>query len=169
MSGNSAGRGGGIHNVRSSQATLTNSTVSGNSASFKGGGIINYGASIGATTTLTNSIVANSLAGGDCSGGGIIDGGNNFSGDCSGSSAITPGVDIDTTLADNGGPTETHALLAGSVAIDAAGACAASPPTSGVCCGAVGSATAAPTSSFPPRSSGSRTSSRRWRIWCPGA
>ena len=79
----------------------------------------------GGTTTLTNSIIANSLVGGDCGGaGGVNDSGNNFGGDpsCFGSSTITPGVDFDTTLADNGGPTLTHALLAGSVAIDA-GAC----------------------------------------------
>ena len=102
--------------------------MSGNTApNGDGGGIyshirIQYNDS---TTTLINSIVANSLAGGDC-GGTIIDGGNNFSEDvsCPGASIVSGvsgvfGVDIDTTLADNGGPTLTHALLADSVAIDA--------------------------------------------------
>ena len=105
--------------------TLTNSTVSGNDAAEKGGGINNRSGT--GTTTLTNSIVANSSGGGDaCTGGGFIDGFNNFSEDvsCPGASIVSGvsgvfGVDIDTTLADNGGPTLTHALFAGSVAIDA--------------------------------------------------
>lgn len=48
--------------------TLNNSSVSGNTAQF-GGGIINLGATIGATTTLTNSIVAGNTA---TTGGGIF-------------------------------------------------------------------------------------------------
>ena len=77
------------------------------------------------TVTLTNSIIANSQGGANCDGT-IIDGGNNFADDdtCGpGLSDITPGVDFDTSLADNGGQTLTHALLPGSVAIDAAGVC----------------------------------------------
>ena len=122
VSGNDASFGGGINSYYYGTTTLTNSTVSGNSAS-RGGGINSY---YYGTTTLTNSIVANSLAGGDCRGGGFIDGFNNFSedGSCPGAPIVSGvsgvfGVDIDTTLANNGGPTETHALLAGSVAIDA--------------------------------------------------
>jgi hypothetical protein len=56
----------------------------------------------------------------------IIDLGNNVAGDATcgiGFGDITAGVDFDTTLGDNGGPTRTHALLPGSVAIDAAGDC----------------------------------------------
>ena len=128
VSGNSASDyGGGIFN-RFGTTTLTNSTVSGNSASTSGGGIYNNNDYYSATTLMINSIVANSLDGGDCSGVTFSDGGNNFSedGSCPGALIISGvfGVDIDTTLADNGGPTETHALLAGSVAIDAAGNCA---------------------------------------------
>jgi hypothetical protein len=54
----------------------------------------------------------------------LVDGGNNFStnGSCFGAD-FTPGVDIEETLADNGGPTETLALLSGSVIADAAGDC----------------------------------------------
>ena len=126
VSGNDASFGGGINSYYYGTTTLTNSTVSGNSAASRGGGIMSY---YYGTTTLTNSIVANSLAGGDCRGGGFIDGFNNFSedGSCPGIT-ITPMVDFDTTLANNGGPTETHALLAGSVAIDAAGNCALLDP-----------------------------------------
>jgi hypothetical protein len=60
---------------------------------------------------MKNSITADSYVGGP-----ITDLGNNFF-------DITPGVDLDPVLADNGGPTQTHALLASSVAIDAAGEC----------------------------------------------
>ena len=42
---------------------------------------------------------------------------------CPGTSPIVAGTDISTTLTSNGGPTFTHALLAGSVAINAGGAC----------------------------------------------
>ena len=133
--------GGGIY-LTGAQATLTNSTLSGNTSAFFGGGI--WGAYAQASLTnstlignvpgafgnyqnnssfsLANSIVADN---GFC-GGSIIDGGNNFSDDdtCGpGFADITPDVDFDTTLADNGGPTLTHALIPASVAIDAAGDC----------------------------------------------
>ena len=117
------GRGGGIDNDTGAILTLTNSTVSGNSTDTTGGGI--YGAN-SAGIHLANSIVANNEGNcctfSDCSGG-VPDLGNNFADDDScgpGFADITPDVDFDTELADNGGPTQTHALLPGSVAIDAA-------------------------------------------------
>jgi hypothetical protein len=112
-------RGGGIR-LTHGQLTLTNSTVSGNST-FGSGGI--FLPTTSPAATLTNSIVANNT--GNCSGP-ITDNGNNFSDDdsCGGGFAdITPGVDFDISRADNGGPTQTHALLPWSVAIDAAGEC----------------------------------------------
>lgn len=53
----------------------------------------------------------------------FVDLGNNFADDpsCGGGFSHLTGLDI--TLADNGGPTETHALIAGSSAIDAASSC----------------------------------------------
>src|SRR5262245_15143972 len=63
--GNTAGlRGGGIHN--SGTLAVSNSTISDNSApsNFGGGGILNSGG----TVSLRNSIVANSLQGGDYAG-----------------------------------------------------------------------------------------------------
>jgi hypothetical protein len=103
--------------------TLDNSTVIGNTGpdGYPGGGVFSY---YGGETDMSGTVVAANGAS-DCAGSPPIDSGNNFSSDgsCPGSAAITPGVDIDTTLADNGGPTETHALPAGSVAIDAAGSC----------------------------------------------
>jgi hypothetical protein len=109
-------RGGGIHN--SGTLEVSNSTLSGNSAP-NGGGILNGG---GATATLKNTIVAKSLSGGSCSGI-ITNGGYNLDSDntCffgTNNNSLS-GVDpMLGPLADNGGPTKTHALLAGSPAID---------------------------------------------------
>jgi CSLREA domain-containing protein len=119
FSGNTAGpQGGGMYNNGS--PTLINVTFSGNSAN-DGGGIFN-GSGI---PTLTNTIIANSLNGGDCSGTlnaasayNLIEGSscglvNSMNGNIIGQD---PMLDI---LADNGGFNQTHALLAGSPAIDA--------------------------------------------------
>jgi predicted outer membrane repeat protein len=143
VSGNSAKGAGGIHNYGGT-ATLTNSTVSGNSASSSGGGIYaSYTDTVGETTlaystvsgndgggihsgisstiTLSDSIVANNT-GGNCVGS-IADGGNNLADDATCGMAFDALTAFDTNLADNGGPTRTHALLAGNSAIDAAGTC----------------------------------------------
>ena len=122
LSGNQAsGRGGGIYNSPDATLTLIDSTLSGNQAADGGGGIVN---TPDATTTLNNTIVANSMNGDCLSTGGTInaefslieDGlacvngtnSNNLTGD----PVLGP-------LQDNGGPTQTHALLDGSPAIDA--------------------------------------------------
>lgn len=134
VSGNSAGSyGGGIvnfsfHNRGCSGATVTlnNSTASGNRADGDGGGIIQDPRNNNpATITLKNSIVANNLGSpsANCSGT-ITSLGHNLSSDgtCGLSTALG---DLPNTpsmlgpLASNGGPTETHALLPGSPAIDA--------------------------------------------------
>jgi fibronectin-binding autotransporter adhesin len=124
LSGNSAGSGGGIYNEGG--ATLINCTLSGNSAS-SGGGI--YNSDIGGVA-LRNTIVANSQPGGNCAGsitsegylGVITSGGSNLSDDTSCQlSEITDWNGVQAglgPLADNGGPTQTHALLPGSLAID---------------------------------------------------
>jgi CSLREA domain-containing protein len=140
ISGNVAhNTGGGVEN--SGTASFRNATVSGNTADVLGGGISNLGSatlnnSTVVTNTLTgvdndgqlvfmNSLIANN-AGPDCQGTltsrgfnliRIVDG-CTFDGDTSGDllnmdPALGP-------LADNGGPTFTHALLAGSAALDAA-------------------------------------------------
>jgi CSLREA domain-containing protein len=144
LAGNSASSGGGIHNG-GALLEVSNSTLSGNSASNSGGGILNSGgatlavtnstlsgnsANVGGgidndgTATLRNAVVANSTSGGNCSGT-ITDGGYNIEDgtSCSFSSAKNslPGVDpMLGPLAENGGPTPTHALLEGSPAIDKA-------------------------------------------------
>ena len=93
-------------------ATVSNSTFSGNGA-LEGGGIYNYGS----TATLKNTIVADSPTGGNCYGS-ITDGGGNLSFP----DTTCPGINADPSLGplqNNGGPTETMALLPGSAAIDA--------------------------------------------------
>ena len=129
VSGNTAPasvrRGGGIYN-NGGTLTITNSTVSGNTAISNGGGVHNNSG----TTEMLNTIVAGNTAssGPDCSGSPTSQGHNligNNSG-CSFTSATddqvgTAASPIDPKLgplADNGGPTETHALMAGSPAID---------------------------------------------------
>jgi len=145
FSGNSAGNyGGGVYNEGNS-VTVTNSTFSSNSAGTSpadspgdyGGGIYNGGTSL----TVTNTIVANSTSGGNC-GGAVTDRGHNiddgttcrFRGtgcrSTSGSSFCSTNPLLDPTgLQNNGGPTQTIALEAGSPAINAGNesVCAAAP------------------------------------------
>jgi predicted outer membrane repeat protein len=118
VSGNSAtGQGGGIYSQSGNANTLTNVTIANNSAGTGGGIYKNSG-----STTLTNTIVANSTSGGNCSGT-ITSAGYNI--DSANTCAFAgTGDKINTnpllgTLANNGGPTQTQALLAGSPAIDA--------------------------------------------------
>ena len=121
---------------------MTNSTLSGNDATY-GGGISNFG-----TAKVTNTIVAGNGSSADI--GPDVDGrlpitsgGHNVIGKTDGSSGWT-GTDKTGTaaspldpllgpLSDNGGPTRTIPLLRGSLAIDAGDdAVCAAPPVSGV-------------------------------------
>ena len=123
FSGNWAlGAGGGLLN-NSGTTTIINSTFSENQ-SFGGGGIVNFGA----TLHLLNTIVANNI-GGDCSNQSTasIIGTNSYNliedGSCNVVDGGSPvgfltGDPLLGPLADNGGPTWTHALLTGSPAID---------------------------------------------------
>jgi hypothetical protein len=145
LSGNSSGAaggtygGGGIYN-NTGTVTLANVTLSGNSAYQTGGGLYNYagtarltnvtlsgntavqGGSGGfrndATAALTNTIVANSGGAGNCNT--TISGSSNLSDDNTcGFGAGRDNVNVMLgPLADNGGATQTHALLPGSPAID---------------------------------------------------
>jgi CSLREA domain-containing protein len=152
FTGNSSASGGGLMEYDGSMGAILNSTFSGNTATIHGGGIElgSGGATIVAiiNTTITgntaplganvysasntaipiqNSIFGVPLGGGANFVGTSTDAGGNFSDDMtpSGAAAIVPGVDYDLALAANGGPTKTHALLAGSPAIDATGTCPA--------------------------------------------
>ncbi len=119
FSGNTTSAGGGGIYSRSASVTVSNSTVSGNSASA-GGGICN---DPGSTVELTNTIVAAQLSGGDCGGDLATSLGHNLDSDSTCNLNATgdiPGANpFLGPLQDNGGPTETHALLSGSPAIDA--------------------------------------------------
>lgn len=115
--GNSATYGGGIMNDSTGTVNVVNSTFSGNSATDSGGAIRTYGA-----LTISNTIVANSTAGGNC-GGTIANGGNNIDDGATCGWGAANGSMSNTdpqlgALADNGGRTQTMALLAGSPAID---------------------------------------------------
>lgn len=117
LTGNTANRGGGFNS--NSTATVTSSTLFRNTATNVGGGIHNPGG----TLTLENSIVDYSTQGngGEVSGSGtVITNGANIVGDGSvtGTGVLT-GSALLAPLADNGGPTQTHALLVGSQAINA--------------------------------------------------
>jgi hypothetical protein len=115
FSGNSAsGVGGGISNSRGS-VTVSNSTFSGNGAG-SGGGIYNQ---IG-STTLRNTIDANSTAGGDCARTISADSYTLATDGSCGGATVKSSAELNLgPLADNGGPTQTIALLPGSAAIDA--------------------------------------------------
>lgn len=140
ISGNSSGRdGGGLYCEPDSQARLTNVTLSGNTANSLGGAIFNEGR-IGLTnvTVSANEAIAgtgisnegsvevsNSIVEGDCTRP-LISRGFNVQGpgnECGFSlasdlnSVSAEGMELGL-LADNGGKTQTHALGAGSVALD---------------------------------------------------
>ena len=146
VSGNQSGdSGGGIYQGTGSLTQIINSTVSNNQSDGNGGGIHHDGSSSFDTLTIENSIVAGNVTvngiGSDLNYSSNIVSSvrNSLIGSNAGTplQATTPGaansagnqIGTDATpidpllgaLADNGGPTLTHALLAGSPAIDAGG------------------------------------------------
>jgi hypothetical protein len=155
ISGNSAaGQGGGIVNNRST-LTLIHSTIADNGAN-QGGGILNFGTPDDhAVTELVNTIVARNSAGGVGNGPDIHNvssgsadpeafvelsashslvgsgTGHQLASDGDNLIGVDPRFELDgfgkPKLADNGGPTKTHALLADSPAIDAAAAARCTP------------------------------------------
>ncbi|HEX2908115.1 MAG TPA: choice-of-anchor Q domain-containing protein, partial [Phototrophicaceae bacterium] len=118
FSGNTAATtGGALSSSTTLNVNITNSTFYNNQAA-DGGSV--YQSSTAGTVTIQDSI----LAGGNC----IKNGGTftTWTGNLSDSSCpgrIGAPTGLDTTLADNGGPTPTHQLLPGSNAIDAALTC----------------------------------------------
>ena len=120
--GNTADRGAALYEDSGQGMTVINSTVVGNSNSSNGGSID----AVVDTITLRNSIVAGSTGGHDCDtySTGAIDAQNSLMQD--GTCGVTGGVNGNLTgdpmlgtLADNGGQTQTVALLSGSPAVDA--------------------------------------------------
>jgi CSLREA domain-containing protein len=131
VSGNTAtdSDGGGLgHSSDGGTASLTNVTIVDNTSAFTGDGIYNdFG-----TVTLKNTLVA-SNGDNNCGGQPVTSAGNNLedANDCALAAAgDQPNTDPQIgSLADNGGPTRTHALLAGSPAIDTASADCPPPAT----------------------------------------
>jgi Right handed beta helix region len=123
VSGNSSLVGGGIHNADGGTVTLTNSTVSGNTARSAAGVFAEL-----ATFNFINTIVSSDAGGGDC----VLllaSVGTNIAslikdGSCGAAFKGDPKLG---PLGNNGGPTFTHALLAGSPAIDAGADCSLAP------------------------------------------
>jgi len=116
VSGNAADTGGGMYT--GGELTLASSTIADNAAPTAGA-IYDPG-----TSNATQRWIANSLIEGDCGGAPFDSGGYNVEGP-----GNTCGFDQSTDqpaqaqldlgpLEDNGGPTETHALRGGSIAID---------------------------------------------------
>jgi hypothetical protein len=120
-------QGGGIYNLGA--ITITSSTMVGNGTFSWGGAINNVG-----QVWIANSVVGPSAGDQNCdiSRAGLVSLGHNL--DRDGSCALRSAGDLQAVdpmlgpLADNGGPTLTHALLPGSPAIDA-GADARCPAT----------------------------------------
>ena len=118
--GNAAdGIGGGVATVGGT-LTMTNATLAGNTAGNSAGGLFMADASFGSTSTLQNTIVA-SNAGGNCNSP-VNDRGSNlqFPDDTCGASITCTDPKLDPSgLADNGGQTQTVAVLERSPAINA--------------------------------------------------
>jgi hypothetical protein len=132
ISGNSAtesfngvGLAGGILNTNGGTVILTNSTIAGNTGQYRAGGIRNTS---GSTVRSKNTIIAlNTSPTGPDVDGELTSEGFNLIGSTSGA-MISPQTsdqkDVGAafvklgSLQDNGGPTQTQALLSGSVAID---------------------------------------------------
>jgi hypothetical protein len=111
VSGNASDFGGGIESR--GVVTLTNSTVSGN-ASELGGGIWSWGGVL----TLTSSLVDGVCEGAITSGGYNIESPGDTCGFDQGTDLVNVPDPMLGWLQDNGGPTETHALLPGTPAIN---------------------------------------------------
>jgi hypothetical protein len=127
LSGNSAGVGaagvGGGILTSGTTLTITNSTLSGNSTTYNNGGGI---ANVGTTVEIGNTILKTGALGENIFNyfGTVTSNGYNLSSDDGGGFLTATGDQINTDpllgpLQNNGGPTFTHELLAGSPAIDA--------------------------------------------------
>ena len=126
--------GGGIRNYSedgNGTVMITNSTLSGNASNY-GGGISNHGGST--TLMIGHTILKAGASGGNIFNSGTVTSlGYNLSSDNGGGVLTAPGDQINTDptlgpLQNNGGPTFTHEVLAGSPAIDAGDPSFTPPP-----------------------------------------
>jgi hypothetical protein len=120
ISANRSLRGGGLSVTSGEAFTLLNSTIADNQGTTSGGGASNAG-----TLMAKNTIIANNTGGdGPDLKGTLTSQGNNLIGNSSGGSGFGASDRLNVNpllgpLQDNGGPTLTEALLAGSPALDA--------------------------------------------------
>jgi hypothetical protein len=126
VSGNraeSAGEGGGIYNSGGGMLMVTNSTIAGNLAFYQGGGIWNRHNAF----VMRNTILAGNHTEGDYTpdlAGYLTSSGYNLIGNTDGGGGFGPTdlLNVDPQLGplqNNGGPTQTMALLSGSPALNA--------------------------------------------------
>jgi hypothetical protein len=136
------GEGGGVDNGYSASLSMANSTISGNAAGGEGGGVNNDAHGdvtlirtlVSGNTAMRGAEIINNrstITAGNFNlfGHRGVNSANAFLGFTPGATDITATSDgyrptalaaiLDTSLANNGGPTQTHALVAGSPAIDA--------------------------------------------------
>ena len=129
LTGNSAGYGGGIYNWDDGEINIYNTTITENTANLSAGGIMLAGMpGSGAVVTLANTILAGNhqASAPDCyaGNGNIISYGFNLLGrtqGCTFTAGLGDKINVNAGLAplgSNGGPTQTHALLANSPAVD---------------------------------------------------
>ena len=169
LSGNTATIGGGIYNDAGGAVTVTASTLSGNTGSSSAGGIFNFS---NGSVTLRATLLDTGASGANCAGT-IGTFGSNLADDstcftAAGTDQVVANVRI-KPLADNGGPTRTHALSLNSPAVEAVqGACTSdgtetgtpiSPPTSAAPSGRASGAGAARPAATSARTSCSRPAS----------
>jgi len=144
LSGNAAvSAGGGIFNPTGAFTDLANTTISANTADREGGGIYTGGELLLVSSTIAENVaptgsaifdpgtpdvelrsIMSTLIAGDCGGSPLVSGGYNIEGPGD-TCGFDTGTDLSAEdqldlgpLADNGGSTETHALLTNSAAID---------------------------------------------------
>ena len=114
-----AGIYGAFNGIRPANDTATNVTITANSGAMTGSGVENN-----ASITFANSIIAGNTGAPQCtSGQSPVNGGYNLDSDrsCFSGSTSLHADPLLGPLADNGGPTMTHALQPGSPAVDSVG------------------------------------------------
>ena len=155
ISGNTASNAGGGIAGGNGTVTLNNVTITGNTANNQGGGVysfatVNYNRSIvsgnfasasydsgyevlnwGTDNANNDNVFGRSdiTTARAFGGGSFVPGANDTNATSNGGTPTALNAILSTTLANNGGPTQTHALVAGSPAVDTAAspACAAVP------------------------------------------
>lgn len=119
LSANSAAKGGGIYSWSYYGSSLLNVTLSGNSAASGQSIYRDTTSSRNGTVSLKNTMIANNALVSSCVGGVTDDGHNLQYPDTSCGASISTADPLLGPLTDNGGRTQTHALLPGSPAVNA--------------------------------------------------